>query len=159
MSSACSIILFAIRTKNEYIKILFGILNCVIFKRIFFLIYLFCLCLCVCREIHMKQISNPAFHGHVIRYFRLLTIFNPLIKTQCWWWSDLKTIAIIKLKTYTEIIFFIYIYRLIAVTSDALQLSGSDLAAKINMSYLITRYFFTPKASICVHIFIVAQTR
>lgn len=83
MSSACSIILFAIRTKNEYIKILFGILNCVIFKRIFFYLFILFLFLfvCVCREIHMKQISNPAFHGHVTRYFRLLTIFNPLIKT------------------------------------------------------------------------------
>lgn len=47
MSSACSIILFAIRTKNEYIKILFGILNCVIFKRIFFILFILFVFVCV----------------------------------------------------------------------------------------------------------------
>lgn len=59
MSSACSIILFAIRTKNEYIKILFGILNCVIFKRIFFkFIYFVCVCVCVEKSIWNKYLTQ-----------------------------------------------------------------------------------------------------
>lgn len=59
MSSACSIILFAIRTKNEYIKILFGILNCVIFKRIFYLfIYFVCVCVCVEKSIWNKYLTQ-----------------------------------------------------------------------------------------------------
>lgn len=62
MSSACSIILFAIRTKNEYIKILFGILNCVIFKRIFFYLFILFLflfvCVCVEKSIWNKYLTQ-----------------------------------------------------------------------------------------------------
>lgn len=58
MSSACSIILFAIRTKNEYIKILFGILNCVIFKRIFFNLFILFVCVCVEKSIWNKYLTQ-----------------------------------------------------------------------------------------------------